>query len=270
MELQTVRFLVEDRVAWIILNRPHRLNAWTGRMHLEYRHCITRAESDDDVRVIVVTGEGRGFCAGADAKALEKQADRGGYDDGVTESPPTPGYGIRADFDHPFAFHFGLRKPTVAAMNGATAGVGLVLACFCDVRFAAKDAKITAAHGRLGLPVEFGLSWLLPKIVGLTHAMDLLLTSRVITGEEAQRMGLVSEAVEPQDLRDRVREYATDLAHHVSPASLAVTKRQVYDDLFKSLDESMRTSTRLLDEMMGGPDFAEGVRALLDKRRPEF
>lgn len=270
MELKVVRYEVADRIATITLDRPHRLNAWTGRMHTEYRWALQHAESDPAVRVVVVTGAGRGFCAGADAAALDGHAERGGYDPGTPDPLAEPGYGVRPEFDHPFAFHFGLRVPTIAAINGPAAGVGLVLACYCDLRFAAAGAKLTTAHGRLNLPAEYGLSWLLPRLIGLTRANDLLLSSRVVLAEEAEAMGLVNRVVPPEQLLDATYDYATELAHRVSRGSLAATKRQVYTDLHRDVGSSVAESEALLDVMMREPDFGEGVRALAEKRPPEF
>jgi enoyl-CoA hydratase/carnithine racemase len=179
-DYKTIEYEVADRVATIALNRPDRLNAWTGRMHTEYRRAVAAAEDDPGVRVLVVTGRGRGFCAGADAAALDGHVAKGGYDDGIREELATPGYGVRSELDHHFAFHYGLRVPVIAAINGPAAGVGLVLACYADVRFAAAGAKLTTAHGRLGLPAEYGLSWVLPRLIGLGRAADLLISSRVV------------------------------------------------------------------------------------------
>lgn len=270
MDLKTVRYEIEGRVATITLSRPHRLNAWTGRMHEEYRWCLAEAETDERVRVVVVTGDGRAFCAGADATALEGHLEKGGYDDGVRSELATPGYGTRPEFDHPFSFHFGMDKPVIAALNGPAAGVGLVLACFADLRFAAAGAKLTTAHGRLGLPAEYGLSWLLPRMIGLTRANDLLLSSRVFLAEEAAAMGLVNEVLASDDLIPRVREYAEVLGTSVSRDSLRATKRQIYADLHRDVGTSVSESEQLLDRMMAGPDFGEGVRAFREKRPPEF
>src|SRR5579884_1302505 len=212
MELKATRFKIRDRIATITLARPHRLNAWTGRMHTEYRWCLQQAEDDPQVRVIVVTGEGRAFCAGADKAALEGHAGRGAYDPGTPPELATPGYGVRPEFDADFAYHFGLSKPVIAAINGPAAGVGLVLACFCDLRFAARGAKLTTAHGKLGLPAEEGLSWLLPRLIGLTRANDLLLSSRVFLAEEAAEIGLVNAVVAPEALLRHTYEYAAALA----------------------------------------------------------
>jgi enoyl-CoA hydratase/carnithine racemase len=270
VELKVTRLETRDRIATITLARPHRLNAWTGRMHAEYRWCLARAEDDRQVRVIVVTGEGRAFCAGADKAALAGHVDRGGYDPGTPADLATPGYGVRPEFDADFAYHFGLSKPVIAAINGPAAGVGLVLACFCDIRFAARGAKLTTAHGRLGLPAEYGLSWLLPRLIGLTRATDLLLSSRVVLAEEAAALGLVNAVVEPDDLMRHAYDYAAMLAGGVSPASLRATKRQIYADLHRDVAAAVQDSAQLLDDLVRAPDFREGVAALAEKRPPRF
>ena len=270
MELKVTEYRVEQHVAVVTLNRPERLNSWTGRMHAEYRWCIDRAESDTDVGCIVVTGAGRGFCAGADARALEGHAEKGGYDPGTPDMMANPGYGVSPEFDRNFAFHFGLTKPVIAAINGPAAGVGLVLACYADLRFATAGAKLTTAHGRLALPAEYGLSWLLPRIIGLGHANDLLLSSRVVLSEEAERMGLVNRVLAADALMPFTMEYARRLAHNVSPASLRATKSAVYRDLHRGIGGSVEESELLLREMTRGPEYREGVSALLEKRDPVF
>jgi enoyl-CoA hydratase/carnithine racemase len=269
-ELRTIRYEVTERVATITLDRPDRLNAWTGRMHTEYRRAVAAAEADADVRALVVTGAGRGFCAGADARALDLHVEAGRYDDGVREPLANPGYGVRAELDHAFAFHYGLRLPVIAALNGPAAGVGLVLACYADVRFAAAGAKLTTAHGRLGLPAEYGLSWVLPRLVGVGHAADLLLSSRVVLAEEAATMGLVNRVLPAEQVLPAALDYARELAHHVSPASVLMSKRQLYADLHGDVGTAVAESERLLGQAVRGPDYAEGVRALGEKRPPEF
>ena len=280
MDLKSTRYDINGAVATITLSRPDRLNAWTGRMHAEYRHLVDRAESDMSVRALVVTGDGRGFCAGADSKALEAEADAGGYDDGLQAATAgesasagiaEPGYGVRKEFDAPFAFHFGLRLPVVAAVNGPAAGVGLVLACFADIRFVATDAKLTAAHGRLGLPAEFGLSWLLPRLVGASRSAELLLTSRVFTGEEAHRIGLAHRALPAAEVKEAAQGYARMLAAEISPESIRMTKRQLWGDLCDSSPaQSVQTATELTDQAMGTADFREGAAALGQRRPPNF
>jgi enoyl-CoA hydratase/carnithine racemase len=269
-ELKATRYQVAGAVATITLHRPERLNAWTGRMHSEYRALLARAAADGAVRVIVVTGAGRGFCAGADTRALEAHAARGGYDPGTGPDLARPGYGVRPEFDAELAYHFGIPKPVLAAVNGPAAGVGLALACYCDLRFAAAGAKLTTAHGRLGLPAEFGLSWLLPRLVGFGHAADLLLSSRVVLAEEALSMGLVNRVLPGDELMEGVHQYAAMLASEVSPASVAATKLQLYGDVYGTAAEAVEGAQRRLEEMMGAPDFAEAIAARRQRRPPRF
>jgi enoyl-CoA hydratase/carnithine racemase len=269
-DLKVTRYDVRDRVATITLHRPERLNAWTGRMHAEYRALLQRASADAGVRVIVVTGSGRGFCAGADSRALEGHVERGGYDAGLGEDVAMPGYGVRPEFDADFAYQFGIPKPIIAAINGPAAGVGLVLACYCDLRFAARGAKLTTSHGRLGLPAEYGLSWLLPRLIGVTRAADLLLSSRVVLAEEAETFGLVNRVLEPESLMAHTYDYAGALAREIAPSSLAATKLQLYRDLHLDAASSVQDAGVRMAEMMQGADFAEGVAALTQKRPPDF
>ncbi len=261
---------IRGRTALIWLDRPHRGNAWTGTMHTEYRAHLAAAEADPDVRVIVVTGRDRAFCVGGDSQALSGHADRGNYDDGLRGEIATPGFGIDERWDHPFAHQFGLTKPVLAAVNGACAGVGMVLACFCDLRITAAEAKWTTAHGKLNLPAEYGLSWLLPRQIGLSRAMDLLLRSRVALGTEITEMGLALEAVPADEVLDRTLTLAEELAATISRRSLLETRRAVYADTHGEVGPSIARSLQLLDEMTGEPDFAEGVAALRDRRPPRF
>ena len=239
-------------------------------MHAEYRHAIALADGDPEVRVIVVTGAGRGFCAGADSRALEGHVEKGGYDPGTPLDMANPGYGVRPEFDANFAFHFGLTKPVIAAINGPAAGVGLVLACYADIRFAAAGAKLTTSHGKLGLPAEYGLSWLLPRIIGLTHANDMLLSSRVVLAEEALGMGLLNAVLPASELLPHAQTYARQLATTVSPSSMAETKRQIYTDLHRDVGSAVRDADALLNRMTREPDYKEGVAAFTGKRPPEF
>lgn len=270
MDLRATHYDVRDHIATITLARPDRMNAWTGRMHAEYRWAVEEAERDPAVRVIVVTGEGRAFCAGADSAALDGHVSRGGYDDGLPPDVARPGYGVRPEFDHDFAFHFGLTKPVIAAINGPAAGVGFVLACYADLRFAASGTKLTTSHGRLNLPAEYGLSWLLPRLIGLTRANDLLLSSRVVLAEEALSLGLLNGVVPAEELLDHTYACARVLAEDIAPGSLRETKRQIYTDLHRDVGSAVEEAAELLRRMMTEPDFAEGVAALLEKRPPSF
>lgn len=273
MELKTIRLDQEpgQAVATIWLARPDRLNAWTGRMHTELRWVMSRLDQDDHTRVVIVTGDGRGFCAGADTKALESHVDRGGYDAGTPPDLANPGFGVRPELDADFAWMFGLEVVTIAAVNGPAAGVGLVLACYADLMIVAEDAKLTTAHGRINLPAEYGLSWLLPRIVGLTRANDLLLSSRIFSGAEAAAMGLANEALPAAQVLPRAREYAEMLVRTVSPASLATTKRQIaIDQLHDDPGASVRHAQALLDAMSTQPDYLEAVRVFGTGQTPKW
>lgn len=269
-DLRTIRLERDGGVAIVTLDRPDRMNAWTGRMHTEYREVFAHLEADPTVRAAVVTGSGRAFCAGADTAALEGHVAAGRYDRGLPAEPATPGHGVRSEYDHAFAWHYGLRFPVVAAVNGAAAGVGLVLACYCDLRFVADDAKLTTSAPRLGLPAEYGLSWVLPRLVGIGHAADLLISSRVIRGPEAAQMGLANRSLPTGDVFPAAMEWAQAVAQEVSPAAAALAKAQLYADLHGDVGTAVATSERLLDETIAGADYAEGVAAWMGKRPPRF
>ncbi len=270
MELKVTRFEVNTGIATLTLNRPERLNSWTGRMHTEYRHLLSQAEDDPAVRAIVVTGAGRGFCAGADTSALESHVERGAYDPGTPVDLARPGYGVRPEFDADFAFQFGMTKPIIAAINGPAAGVGFVIACYADLRFAAPGVKLTTAHGKLNLPVEYGLSWLLPRLLGLTRANDLLFSSRTFMTEEAMELGLLNGLFPAEELLPRTYDYVRDLVARVSPGSLAASKRQVYTDQHRDVGSSVGEAGALLEKMMKEPDYREAVAAWLEKRPPRW
>jgi enoyl-CoA hydratase/carnithine racemase len=270
MELKATRFELTDGIATVWLHRPHRHNAWTGRMHAEYRHVFATLASDRSVRAAVVTGTPPAFCVGADSEALAGHAERGGYDSGLPADIANPGYGVRPEFDNDFVWQFGLPFPVIAAVNGACAGVALALTCFCDVRFGAVGAKLTTAAPRIGLPAELGLSWILPRLVGVTHAADLLLSGRAVRAEDAPA-GLFT-AIHPADqVLAAALDYARELAATTGPNAVAAAKRQLYDDLLSSdVGASIRTSKRLIDEHTRTAEYAEGVAALRAKRPPRF
>ncbi len=270
MELKNTEYELDEGIATIALNRPHRMNAWTGRLHTEYRYLLNKANEDPLVQAVVITGRGKGFCVGGDAQALEGHSSRGSYDAGTADDIAKPGYGLSDNFDATFAYHFGLQKPVVAAINGPAAGVGLALACFADIRFAVPGVKFTTAHGKLNLPAEYGLSWMLPRIVGLGRANDWLLTSRVFMSEEAYQFGFVNNLVEPDLLLQETCAYVRQLIKTVSPNSLRQTRWQIYQDLHRDVASSVRESESLLNTMMGEADYREGVRAFVEKRPPAW
>ena len=277
MERKVTTYEVTEGVALVTLNRPERLNAWTARMEAEYRAALTEADTDPEVRVAVVTGAGRGFCAGADTEALTGIVETGRY--GSTDmrsgpaEPPAAAASpatVRPDFAHGFSWPYALRKPLIAAVNGPAAGVGFVVACFADLRFAAAGAKLTTSFGRLGLPAEHGVSWVLSRLVGTARAADLLFSSRVVLAEEAERMGLVNAVLPPEELLPHTLEYAKRMAAEISPWSLQALKSQLYADQLRSLDEAATHAEELMRDSFGSPDFKEGVAALTGRRAPSF
>src|SRR5687768_11734555 len=211
-------------IALLTLNRPERLNAWNGEMESRYFELIDQSVADPDVKVIVVTGAGKGWCAGADMDLLQGIGSQGGLTAGGAVREPRPQY-----------YTTTISKPVIAAINGACAGIGMVQALMCDLRFAAAGAKFTTAFARRGLVAEHGSSWLLPRLVGPAHALDLLLSGRVFLAEEAERLGVVNRVVAKEDVLGETLAYARDLAANCSPASMAAMKAQVYGDLERGL-----------------------------------
>lgn len=272
MTYQEVLYDVSDRIATITLNRPDKLNAWTSQMDREYRHAMADAEKREDVRVIIVTGAGKGFCAGADMGLLSSVAQSGGMARGGDEplAQPGQGNGVRADFRKRFSFPMAIGKPIIAAINGAAAGLGLVHALYCDIRFASDTAKFTTAFAQRGLIAEYGLAWLLPRLIGPNNAMDLLFSARVILADEALRMGLVGRVLPAADLMAFVRDYARQLATMSSPRSLAVMKRQVYEGLLTDLATATDLADKEMAESLKCADFKEGVASFVEKRAPAF
>ena len=268
MDLKATTYDVDAQIATITLNRPHRHNAWTGRMHTEYRFLLDHAERDARVRAILVTGAGDRFCVGGDSQALDGHSKSGGYDAGTPIALVTPGDPSYAPFREDFAYHFALSKPVIAAINGAAAGVGLVLACYADVRFAVPGAKLTTAHGPLNLPAEYGLSWLLPRLIGGSRATELLLSSRKFLTDEAQEMGLVHRLVSKETLIAETRAYAETLIARVSPNALAQSKRQIYLDYHRDIGTSVAEANDLLAQMVKQDDYKEAIAAFLEKRPP--
>jgi enoyl-CoA hydratase/carnithine racemase len=249
--------LDEHGVVTLTLNRPERNNAWTPELESALHDLLEQASSSPDVRAIVITGAGRSFCPGLDAEELDRVSQDGQRLDETGRRRLTlPTY---------------VPKPVVCAVNGACAGLGLILALMCDIRFAASDAKITTAFVRRGLPAEEASAWMLNRIVGHARSLDLLISGRVVSGDEAAAIGLVHASLSREVLLPHAIAYARDLAANCSPRAMAAVKRQVYLDWSRALEDSRRDARRLLPVLKeDSKDFREGVRSFVERRPPQF
>ncbi len=273
MAYEQIMYTVSDRIATITLNRPDRLNAWTPLMSGEVRNAMDKAAADDGVRVIVLTGAGRGFCSGADMADLQNATEQG-----ASAVPEEMRAGrshesqasVRPDFTKSYSYFPSVPKPVIAAVNGPAAGLGLIIALFCDLRFASDKARFTTAFSRRGLIAEYGLSWILPRVIGLPNALDLLLSARMIDAAEALRMGLVHQVFNEEDLLEGVRVYALELANAASPRSLRVIKRQTWEGQIQTLAEAIEMADKEMLLSIDSEDFREGVAHFMEKRPPAF
>jgi enoyl-CoA hydratase/carnithine racemase len=273
---------VQDRIATVTLNRPEHLNAWTPVMEREVRAAMTEATADEAVRVIILTGAGRGFCAGADMAGLNQASHSASKGSSPTErlaATRAEAYAsgpIKGGLDLPQAYSYRLTyfptvpKPIIAALNGPTAGVGLIVSLYADLRFASQAAVFTTAFARRGLVAEHGIDWILPRIVGLPNAIDLLLSARKITAEEALHMGLVNKVFAHESFMPEVRAYALELARMVSPRSLRVMKRQLFRAQTLDFGAALDASIPDVVESFYSEDFKEGVAHFVEKRAPNF
>ncbi len=253
----------KDGVAIVTLNRPDSLNAWTGMLGTGYFNALDHAGAQESVRAIVVTGAGKGFCAGADMGNLaglsegDKNADPG--------DPIAPE--LRGE-RHDYALS--IPKPVIAAVNGACAGLGFVHAMMCDIRFAAAGAKFTSSFARRGLIAEHGISWMLPRLVGPSVSLDILMSGRVFLAEEALEMNVVSKVLPAEELLDGTIAYARELGRFSAPWSMAQMKRQVWGQLDMSRDDALKQSNAIMADSLKRPDFKEGVASFMDRRDPNF
>lgn len=269
---QEITYDVQDPVAIITMNRPEALNALTGRMMAEIRHALGAAENDPAVVGIVLTGAGRGFCAGADISGLDATAsgDSAPAED-LSELAASPGNKeMGENFQVTYTYILSVQKPVIAAINGPCAGLGFCYALLCDMRFAEKQAKFTTAFSQRGLIAEHASSWLLPRLIGPGRALDLLWSARKFTGDEAYALGVVERVVETGESVQAAADYIRELAAVASPTSFRTIKAQVYRHLNMELGEAMAESNEWMAESLAREDFKEGVRSFIEKRPPEF
>ena len=278
MPTQETLYNVANRVATITLNRPDKLNAWTALMESQVRSHMENAEQDDEVRVILLTGAGRGFCAGADMSLLSAAAERGvdsqGLNDRVREQVLRDSgnrrEGVAPDFQKKYSYFPAIGKPVIAAINGPVVGLGLVITLYCDLRLASDASRFSTTFARRGLIAEYGMAWMLPRIIGIANALDLLFSARTIDAAEALRIGLVNRVFPQEAFLEKVQEYAQELASSVSPRSLRIIKRQVYEALSQPLAEAFDISVREMMACFRTEDFKEGVAHFLEKRPAAF
>ena len=254
MNLQTVLYEVTDRVAVVTLNRPEAMNAWTPQLSDELTIALGAADTDDDVRAIVVTGAGKAFCAGADLS---------GGEDGFRG-------GEASTYDGPRRWPHHTSKPVIAAINGHAVGVGITYPMLADIRIASETAKIQYAMVRRGILPELGSHVILPRVLGFSKAAELLLTGRMMSGAEAAEIGLVSRAVPADQVLPVAMDIARDIAVNTAPVSVALAKRLMWEGMNMGIDDMIATEGRIINKLAASPDSVEGVRAFFEKRTPEW
>jgi enoyl-CoA hydratase/carnithine racemase len=267
MSYKELTYAVRDHVATVTLNRPEKMNALTRIMEAEIRTVMEAAAADANVRVIILTGNGRAFCAGMDMDELEVLPA-----DDISRQEWMRPYDMnrRADYQARYTYFPVIPKPIICAINGAAAGLGLIMALYSDIRFASSTAVFATAFAKRGLIAEHGIAWILPKIVGHANAIDLLLSSRKIGADEALKMGLVNKLCDPQALASEAAAYAADLARTVSPRSVRIMKRQLWEAHFQTLGQAVALANEEMFHSIGSNDFKEGISHFQERRPANF
>ena len=269
MSNEAVLLEKQDGVAIVTMNRPDRLNSVTDEIRTGLRERLDDACKDEEVKVIVLTGAGRGFCAGADMDGLAATS-KG--ESSASSGPEERDYAKNEveGFDGGFSYFPTLPKPVIAAINGPAAGVGFIMALYCDIRFAKESAIFTSAFSKRGLIAEWGVGWILPRLVGIARANDILFSARRISAKEAENMGIVNKTFSDEEFMDEVLAYAKDLAKSVSPRSVRIMKQQIYNAQGETISENLESSMKSMLESFGSDDFKEGVAHYMEKREPNF
>jgi len=269
VEFKEITYEKSDRIAIVSYNRPERMNAWKMSMGEEARTAMLDADKDPNIGAIILTGVGRAFCAGADMASLNNLA-QGTDELAAAGTPPSGTEELDPNFRGRFSWMLALKKPVIGAINGPAVGMGFANALYCDIRIAAEKARMGLIFTQRGLGIEFGSSWMLPRIIGIANAMDLAVTGRLIDATEAHRMGLVSKVVPDAELMGAAKALATQIGTQCSPLGISHVKRMVYNHLFTDLATALADNDASASELTKSEDFKEGIKAFLEKRPPKF
>ena len=277
MSFEEILVSTNGGITKITLNRPDKLNAWTTVMGNEVKRAIEIAGQDKECRCVVVTGAGRGFCAGADMGNLKDISDGDNEKEMEVDMAIKPyrtdknlGPEILENFEGRFAYMYNCPKPIIAMINGACAGIGLIFSLYADLRFTSNEAKFTTAFASRGLIAEHGIAWLLPRLVGEAKALDLLLSARIFKGDEAESLGLVNKSISAAELENFVNNYAKHMAERVSPRSMTIMKRQIRAGYSQTFSKSLEIADKEMFLSFEQDDFKEGVESFVENRAPQF
>ena len=277
MSFEEILVSTNGGITKITLNRPDKLNAWTTVMGNEVKRAIEIAGQDKECRCVVVTGAGRGFCAGADMGNLKDISDGDNEKEMEVDMAIKPyridknlGPEILENFEGRFAYMYNCPKPIIAMINGACAGIGLIFSLYADLRFTSNEAKFTTAFASRGLIAEHGIAWLLPRLVGEAKALDLLLSARIFKGDEAESLGLVNKSISAAELENFVNNYAKHMAERVSPRSMTIMKRQIRAGYSQTFSKSLEIADKEMFLSFEQDDFKEGVESFVENRAPKF
>jgi enoyl-CoA hydratase/carnithine racemase len=267
MAYSEIIFSKDDGVATITLNRPQAYNAWTPTMSREMRDAFADADNDDHIGAIIFTGAGKAFCSGADMSLVGKRAASSGEPAAPRSAPAVPAKPRRPGL---LPYLRDLRTPVIGAINGVAAGIGFTIPLYFDFRIAAQSARIGSIFSRRGLTIEDATAYYLPRIVGLANALDLIVTGRMVSAEEALKLGYLREVVPDDQLMPRALEIARDIAHNCSAVSIAQSRRMLLEHFNSDLDRVLRDADEITKWMYSLDDIKEGVRAFAEKRTPRF